>query len=107
LPSNIIWAIAPFADIAGTVETSSDLIRIEPGLPAGSLLTTQRAIALEQDTIQRMRAGQGQAVPLASSWQAARLVNEGHFNAGQQLAVQQTLTSRDSGDRLAGRGRSR
>jgi conjugative relaxase-like TrwC/TraI family protein len=85
-----------FADIVGTVETSGDLIRIEPGLPAGSLLTTQRAIALEQDTIRLMQQGQGQAVPLASSWQAASLVNEGHFNAGQQLAVQQTLTSRDS-----------
>ena len=84
-----------FADIAETVTNSSDLIRIEPGLPAGSLLTTQRAIALEQDTIQLMQTGQGQAVPLAFSWQVARLVNEGNFNAGQRLAVQQTLTSRD------------
>jgi conjugative relaxase-like TrwC/TraI family protein len=84
-----------FGDIAGTVANSSDLMRIEPGLPVSSLLTTQRAIALEQETIQRMREGQGQAVPLASSWQAASLVNEGNFNAGQQLAVQQTLTSFD------------
>jgi len=85
----------PFADIAGTISSSSELIRIEPGLPASSLLTTQRAIALEQDTIQRMREGQGQVVPLATSWQAARLVNEGNFNVGQQLAVQQTLRSFD------------
>ncbi|MEM0980082.1 MAG: MobF family relaxase, partial [Cyanobacteria bacterium P01_H01_bin.58] len=84
-----------FADIAGTVANSSDLIRIEPGLPAGSLLTTQRAIALEQNTIQLMQEGQGRAAPLMSSWQAERLVNASNFNVGQRLAVQQTLTSFD------------
>ena len=85
----------PFADIAGTISSSSELIRIEPGLPASSLLTTQRAIALEQDTIQLMRAGQGQVLPLANSWQMASLVNTGNFNAGQRTAVQQTLRSFD------------
>ncbi|NEQ47829.1 MAG: relaxase domain-containing protein [Leptolyngbya sp. SIOISBB] len=85
----------PFAEIAVTVAGSDNLIRLEPGLPMGSLLTTQRAIALEQDTIQLMQEGQGQVLPLATSWQAARLVDDGNFNAGQQLAVQQTLTSLD------------
>jgi conjugative relaxase-like TrwC/TraI family protein len=84
-----------FAEIAGIVDTSSDLIRIEPGRPAGSLMTTQRAIALEQDTIQLMRTGQGQVLPLATSWQMANLVNAGNFNAGQRMAVQQTLRSFD------------
>jgi len=84
-----------FADIAGTIASSSELIRIEPGLPVSSLLTTQRAIALEQETMHLMQEGQGQVQPLANSWQMASLVNEGNFNAGQRTAVQQTLRSFD------------
>ena len=68
------------------------------GLPQGFArhITTDRMIAMEKEIVQTMRAGQGRAEPILSHFSASQVAqSHSHLNRGQQIAIEQVLTSAD------------
>ena len=62
----------------------------------GRLFTTLETVSAEREVIERMRDGQGQAEPIASSREAVATTNKhSHLNTAQTTAIQHVLTSRD------------
>lgn len=69
----------------------------------GRSFTTPAMMELEQDAIDRMRAGQGQHAELVSQSTREAITREyRHLNASQRTAVQEILASRDQVMALAG-----
>lgn len=69
----------------------------------GQSFTTPSMIELERDTIERMRAGQGQHAELASEHTREAIAREyDHLNEGQRAAVQEILSSHDQVTALEG-----
>lgn len=67
----------------------------EPSAP-GRSFTTPAMMALERETIERMRAGQGRHAELASGGTRETIAHQhDHLNEGQRAAVQEILASRD------------
>jgi conjugative relaxase-like TrwC/TraI family protein len=65
--------------------------------------TTPSMIELERETIERMRAGQGQHAELASEHTREAITREyDHLNEGQRAAVHEILASRDQVTALEG-----
>jgi conjugative relaxase-like TrwC/TraI family protein len=74
----------------------------EPGTP-GRSFTTPAMMELERETIDRMRAGQGQHPELVTERTRAAIAHEyAHLNESQHRAVQEILTSRDQVTALEG-----
>ncbi len=70
---------------------------------AGRSFTTPAMLELEQATIDRMRAGQGQHAELVSERTRDAIAREyDHLNASQRTAVQEILASRDQVTALEG-----
>ena len=66
------------------------------GLPQwGESLTTDRAVADENETIALMERGQGTSRPVMRSWIAAPLLHNGRLTVGQKEAVKTILSSKD------------
>ncbi len=62
----------------------------------GRLFTTPETLSAEREVIQRMRAGQGQAEPVVSFWEAVAIAGQHpRLNAAQTAAIEHVLTSRD------------
>jgi ATP-dependent exoDNAse (exonuclease V) alpha subunit len=77
-------------------------IQHEPGTP-GRSFTTPAMMELERETIDRMRAGQGQHPELATERTRDAIAREyAHLNGSQRTAVQEILTSRDQVTALEG-----
>jgi conjugative relaxase-like TrwC/TraI family protein len=77
-------------------------IQHEPGTP-GRSFTTPAMMELERETIDRMRAGQGQHPELATERTRDAIAREyAHLNESQRTAVQEILTSRDQVTALEG-----
>jgi ATP-dependent exoDNAse (exonuclease V) alpha subunit len=69
----------------------------------GRLFTTPAMMALEQETIDRMRAGQGQHAELVTDGTRDVIAREyEHLNESQRTAVQEILASRDQVTALEG-----
>jgi conjugative relaxase-like TrwC/TraI family protein len=77
-------------------------IEHEPGTP-GRSFTTPAMMELERETIDRMRAGQGQHPDLVTERTRDAIAREyAHLNESQRRAVQEILTSRDHVTALEG-----
>jgi conjugative relaxase-like TrwC/TraI family protein len=90
-------------EVDGRVQRG-DFIQIEqePGTP-GRSFTTPAMMALERETINRMRAGQGQHPELVTERTRDAIAREyTHLNESQRMAVQGILTSRDQVTALEG-----
>jgi conjugative relaxase-like TrwC/TraI family protein len=76
---------------------SGEFLTVDQGRDSpGRALTTREMRALEQDTINRMRAGQDQASTLVSDATRAQIAHEyPHLNTSQRAAIDQVLASRD------------
>jgi conjugative relaxase-like TrwC/TraI family protein len=74
-----------------------EFICVEPERSTpGRSFTTPAMMELEQETIDRMRAGQGQHAELVSQSTREAITREyGHLNESQRTAVQEILASRD------------
>lgn len=69
----------------------------------GRSFTTPSMMELERETIERMRAGQGQHAELASEHTREAIAREyDHLNEGQRAVVEEILTSRDQVTALEG-----
>jgi conjugative relaxase-like TrwC/TraI family protein len=67
----------------------------EPSTP-GRSFTTPAMMELERDTIDRMRAGQGEQAEMVSEHAREAIAREyGYLNESQRIAVQEILTNRD------------
>jgi conjugative relaxase-like TrwC/TraI family protein len=59
-------------------------------------ITTDRMMAMEREIVQKMRAGQHQAEPILCHFAASQAAQSyPHLNRGQQIAIEQVLTSTD------------
>ena len=76
-------------------------IQQEPGTP-GRSFTTPAMMELERETIDRMRAGQGQHPELVTERTRDAIARVTHLNESQRTAVQEILTSRDHVTALEG-----
>jgi ATP-dependent exoDNAse (exonuclease V) alpha subunit len=77
-------------------------IQQEPGTP-GRSFTTPAMMELERQTIDRMRAGQGQHPEFVTERTRDAIAREyAHLNESQRTAVQEILTSRDQVTALEG-----
>jgi conjugative relaxase-like TrwC/TraI family protein len=77
-------------------------IQHEPSTP-GRSFTTPAMMALERETIDRMRAGQGQHPELVTERTRDAIAREyAHLNESQRTAVQEILSSRDQVAALEG-----
>jgi conjugative relaxase-like TrwC/TraI family protein len=76
---------------------SGDFITVQDEAdPPGRSFTTPAMLELERETIDRMRAGQGQYPELVTENSREAIAREyNHLNEGQRTAVQEILASRD------------
>jgi conjugative relaxase-like TrwC/TraI family protein len=97
------------AELARRID-SGEFVQVDQAADTpGRAFTTRAMIALEQDTIDRMQAGQGQQLPLVPAGTAAHTSGWERLHEHQRVAVDQVLASRDQVtglDGVAGTGKT-
>ena len=93
-------AFDPGAASIGSVERAVDALKRRGGLHeakalGAGLLTTDRAVADERETVSLMRRGQGRGRSPMRSWMVDRYLRKGPLTDGQKQAVKLILSDKD------------
>jgi conjugative relaxase-like TrwC/TraI family protein len=90
----------PYAEVRHAIASrlsQGEFVAVEhTPLASARQITTDRMMAMEKEIVHTMRAGQSRAEPMLSHFAASKVAeSHPHLNRGQQVAVEQVLTSQD------------